>query len=132
MVSLSLGIRLGGAQGCGLPELLRPRGVGRAGLGRGCSRGADRNSGPPRSRAAPGPGGPRALTLRVGTSRTRGEAQLPAGRTLRTPRMNDGSAAHAERAQVAPVPSRAGPPWALGAATCLCGWLWRNLPGTVW
>lgn len=75
---------------------------------------------------------PRALTLRVGTTRTRGEAQLPAGGTLRTRRMNDGSAVHSERAQVAPVSSRAGPPWALGAATCLCGWLWRNLLGTVW
>lgn len=131
-MALSLGIRLGGGRGCGLHELLGPRGVGRAGLGCGCSRGADQNSRAASVSSRSDPRGPRALTLRVGTTRTRGEAQLPAGRTLRTQRMNDGSAVHSERAQVAPVSSRAGPPWALGAATCLCGWLWRNLLGTVW
>lgn len=80
---------------------------------------------------------PRALeaTARYHSARNhshpRRSPALPAGRTLRTRRMNDGSALHSERAQVAPVASRAGPPWALGAATCLCGWLWRNLLGTV-
>lgn len=71
VVSLRLGIRLGGGRGCGLPGLLGPRGVG---LGCGCSRGADRNSGPPRSRAAQSPGGRRSHPRR---------SPAPAGRTLR-------------------------------------------------
>lgn len=68
---LSPGVRLRGGQGFGRRERLRPRAVGRAGLGRRCRRGADRSSGPPRARAAQSPRGHRALTLRVGAPRTR-------------------------------------------------------------
>lgn len=87
---LSLGIRLGGRQGCGRRELLRPRTRGRAGLGRG----TDPSSRPPPPLAARRARGHHALTPRVGAAHTRGEAQLPAGRTLRTLRVNDDSAAH--------------------------------------
>lgn len=90
VVWLSPGIRLGPEQGCGRRQLIRPRGSGRAGLGRGCSLSAHPGSGPPPSLAAQSP---RALTFRVGAARTLGEAQLPAGRTIRTLRMNDDSAA---------------------------------------
>lgn len=110
-------------------ERLLPCGEGRTGLGRSCSRSAGRNPGPPPSLAARSPRGHRALTLRV--EATGGEAQLLAGRTLRTLGMNDDSPAHLERARVTPVSTGAGPPWALRAATSRCGRFRGNLVGTV-
>eukprot|EP00069_Balaena_mysticetus_P020015 bmy_02690T0 len=132
VVWLSPGIRLGAGQGCGRRQLIRPRGSGRAGLGRGCSHSAHPGSGPPPSLAAQSPRGHRALTLRVGAARTLGEAQLPAGRTIRTLRMNDDSAAHQERARVTPASADANPPRALRAEPGRSGWLWGNLLGTGW
>ena len=132
VVWLSPGIRIGAGQGCGSRQLIRPRGSGRGGLGRGCSHSAHPGSGPPPFLAAQSPRGHRALTLRVGAARTLGEAQLPAGRTIRTLRMNDDSAAHQERARVTPASADANPPWALRAEPGRSGWLWGNLLGTGW
>lgn len=117
-----------------------PRATPTARARRGAPRGAGARLRPqrrPRLRAtsvsaAPGPRGLCALTLRVGAARARGEAQLLAARTLQTLRMNDDSAAHSQRAPVAPVFWGAGLPRALRAGTCRCGWLWGNLRGPVW
>ncbi|TKC52956.1 hypothetical protein EI555_009360, partial [Monodon monoceros] len=80
VVWLSPGIRLGAEQGCGRRQLIRPRGSGRAGLGRGCSHSAHPGSGPPPSLAAQSPS---ALTLRVGAARTLASADANPPRALR-------------------------------------------------
>lgn len=131
VAALSPGIRARGGQGCGRQKRTRPRGEGRAGLRRGCSRSSEPSSGPPPSLAAPRSPGHRALTLRVEATGTRSEAQLAAGRTLRTRRMNDASAAHWDPARVTPVSADAGPPRIPNAEPRLCGRLWGNLLGTV-
>lgn len=131
VAALSPGIRARGGQGCGRQKRTRPRGEGRAGLRRGCSRSTEPSSGPPPTLAAPRSRGHRALTLPVRATGTRSEAQLAAGRTLRTRRMNDASAAHWDRARVTPVSADAGPPWVPSAKPRLCGRLWGNLRGTV-
>lgn len=120
-----------GRTGCGRRELIRPLGSGGAGPRRSWSRSAHPGSGPPRPLAAQSPRGHRALTLRVGATRTPGEAQLPAGRTLRTLRMNDDSTAHKERAGVTPASADASPPWALRAEQGRGDWLWGYLLGTM-
>lgn len=132
VVWLSPGIPPGGGLGCGRRELIRPRGPGRADLGRGCSRSAHPLPGPPPSLVGLSLRGPRALTLRVETARTLGEAQLPAGRTLRTLQMNDDSEAHCVRARVTPASADANPPPALRAECGRRVWLCGNLLGTGW
>ncbi|XP_066089129.1 synapsin-1-like [Saccopteryx bilineata] len=91
---------------------------------------------PPAPTGAPGRLGPAQLRATArshsasGPLATRRSAALP-GRTLRTLRMNDDSAAHLEQARVAPASSGAGPLCALHAAICRCSWLWRILLGTL-
>nr|XP_035148285.1 translation initiation factor IF-2-like [Callithrix jacchus] len=68
----------------------------------------------------------RDLRCRAGAAGATSEAQLAAGRTLRTLRMNDDNAAHLERVRVSTVPPRA-----LRAELGSCGWLRGNLRGSL-
>ncbi|KAL0594105.1 hypothetical protein AAY473_036503 [Plecturocebus cupreus] len=70
----------------------------------------------------------RALTRRAGFAGATSEAQLAAGRTLRTLRMNDDNAAHLERVRVS---TDSVPPRVLRAELGSCGWLRGSLRGSL-